>query len=91
MLSSTYGLFILVDYPLNYNLKGREIYYYIYYKTYIFRKIGGQFFWFYYYPCCGQENWFQNQSTEDFSVDKRWTPILSIAPTILNEVTNILF
>ena len=42
-----------------------------------------------YYPCCGQENWFQNWSTEDFSVDKLWTPILSIAPTIINEFTNI--
>ena len=47
--------------------------------------------WFYYYPCCGQENWFQNQSTEAFSVDKCWTPILSISPTILREVTDILF
>ena len=45
---------------------------------------------FRYYPCCGQENWFQNQSTSDFSVDKRWTPILSIATPIINFVTNIL-
>ena len=45
---------------------------------------------FLYYPCCGQENWFQNQSTEDFSVDKRWTPILSIATPIINFVTNLL-
>ena len=49
------------------------------------------FLLFRYYPCCGQENWFQNQSTSDFSVDKRWTPILSIAATILNLMKNILF
>ena len=33
----------------------------------------------------------QNWSTEDFSVDERLTPILSIAPTIINNVTNSLF
>ena len=35
-------------------------------------------------------NWFQNQSTSDFSVDKRWTPILSIATPSLNFETNLL-
>ena len=32
-----------------------------------------------------------SKSTEDFFLDKRWTPILSIAPTILYEVMNITF
>jgi len=41
-------------------------------------------------PCCGQENWFQNQSTSDFSVDKHWTPILSIATPIQKIETNLL-
>ena len=54
-------------------------------------RLEAEFFSFHYYPCCGQENWFQNWSTEDFSVDKLWTPILSIAPTIHHDVTNILF
>ena len=44
MWSSPYGLFIIVDYPLDSNLGGIEIYYYIYYKTYILRKIGGWVF-----------------------------------------------
>ena len=39
-----YGFFILVYYPLTSNLKVREIYYYIYKKTYIFRNIGAWFF-----------------------------------------------
>ena len=48
------------------------------------------FLLFCYYPCWGQENWFQNQSTSDFSVDKRWTPILSIATPIQKIETNLL-
>ena len=40
MQSSPYGLFIIVDYPPASNLEVREIYYYIYYKTYILWKIG---------------------------------------------------
>ena len=49
------------------------------------------FLQFRYYPCCGQENWFQNWSAEDFSVDKRWTPTLSIAQNTLHELMNVLF
>ena len=64
-------------------------------QTYIIRLISLERFeagfLSHYYPCCGQENWSQNWSTEDFSVDKRWTPILSIAQNILHEVKNILF
>ena len=41
MRSSPYGLFILVDYPLTSNLKGRELYCYIHYKNYSFIKIWG--------------------------------------------------
>ena len=39
---------------------------------------------------CGQENWFQNWSTEDFAVNNHWKPTLSIAQTNLHEVRNIL-
>ena len=41
MQSSPYGLFIIVDYRLTFKLKFREIYYYIYYKTYILITIRG--------------------------------------------------
>ena len=40
---------------------------------------------------CGQENWFQNWSTEDFSVNNHWTPTLSIARDILHDVRNLLY
>ena len=40
---------------------------------------------------CVQENWFQNWSTEDFSVNNHWTPILSIAKDILYDVRNLLY
>ena len=92
MRSSQSGLFILVDYPLTSNLEVREIYYYIYQRTYIFRKIGAWVF-----LClinshvCGQENWFQIWSTEDFSVNNHWNPTLSRAQDIIHEVRNLLF
>ena len=44
MRSSQSGLFILVDYPLTSILGVREIYHYIYKKTYNFRKIGASDF-----------------------------------------------
>ena len=91
MRSSPYGLFILVDYPPTRYL---QVFLYItkYIKNlYLQKDWRLRFLQFRYYPCCGQENWFQNQSTLDFSVDKRWTPILSISTPILNLVTNLLF
>ena len=92
MRSSQSGLFILVDYPLTSNLEVREIYYYIYWRTYIFRKIGAWvFLCLIHSHVCGQENWFQIWSTEDFSVNNHWNPTLSIAQDIIHEVRNLLF
>ena len=92
MRGSQYGLFILVDYPLTSNLEVRETYYYIYQNTYILRKIGAWvFFCRFNSHVFGQENWFQNWSTEDFSVNNHWTPTISIAHNILHKARNILF
>ena len=74
MRSSQSGLFILVDYPLTSNTKDREMYYFIYKKTYIFRNIGAWFcFCFINSHVCGQGNWFQNWSPKDFSINNHWT------------------
>ena len=86
------GFLNIVDNPHTSNLKFREIYDYIYYKTRVFVKIRAWcFFCHFNSHVCGQENWFQNRSTEYFSVNNHCTPTLSINQNILHEVRNILF
>ena len=90
MRSSPYGLFILVNYPHTRYLQFFLILLNIFKNLYLQKDWRLKFLQFRYYPCCGQENWSQNQSTSDFSVDKRWTTILSITTPIPNFGTNIL-
>ena len=92
MRSSPYSLFIILDHPLISNLKVREIYCYIYQKTYILINSGGWCFSCHFIShVCGQESWFQNWSKEDFSLNNHGTPTLSISHNIFHEVRNILF
>ena len=83
--------FNLVDNPFSLHLKASCLWSYIYQKTCIFRKNGEWCSWFFLNNhMCGQENCFQNRSTEDFSMNNHLNHTLSITQTKLHQARNIL-